>query len=1312
MKKITCSFCLFFMMVLQGYSQVSIGEGTSTNKHVPIEAHSDFSYAQSIYLASEIATSGYINSVKWYFSGATSDDWNMQGLDYSQDIKIYFGNTTKTEFSSNEDWVAFSELAEGYSGGITVDETGWVTIDLEVPFFYNGTDNLVIAVKESMVGADPADADFWAFQVPTNRSISSYGFELQDPEYPPYADYLGNYVPNIVLGGIIQVCPHPENIFVTDITTSSVTLNWDTVDVSPNGGTQYYISENNIDPEAATFPTGSVASGSENIAAVTSGLNSGTVYYVWLRDVCDTVPGNWSNPVSFVTACLPISTFSQDFDASEDLPLCWSTILRGDDLSEYAQVGVVTWESNSGENSIEFYNDESGEDSEMILVSAPVGNLAAGTHRLKFFASTYGESHLNIGTLSSNSQDAVFNGFEDVTVVSGFNEYIVDFTIYNESEPNFHIGIRLDESSPYTSLYIDDIRWEVAPPCADITLITVPSTTTTTAAVSWTPTGNETTWEVVSAPINVTSPEGLTPIEASIDPTATIGSLEENTSYNVWVRSACEGGFGIWVGPIAFTTTCSAVNTFNENFDSATTPDLPNCWTKILRGPSIGEDAYLETIGTGINSGPNGVVMNNGFSSPASDDVILVSPNLGNLAAGTHRLKFFGKKEGDDVTLEIGTLNSNTNSAVFTVFDEVTLTDDAVQYAIDFSSFVDNDGEEDTYIGIRMASSGQFLTAYLDDIKWEVLPACPDPAGLSASGIANNSATLVWSAGGTETQWQIAYGDGATVDPTTLSPSPVLTTATHVLEDLEDNTTYKVWVRSVCISPDANGEWVGPYTFTTACIPSSYLSENFNAAVTPALPGCWSAILRGDTISSGAYVSTVGSQPFSAPSVVRMNNADSSQYDDIILVSPKLNNLSAGTHRLKFFSKRSGFVDIKVGTLDSNTDSAVFTSFQNIEMTSNYTEYIVDFTSYGDSDTYIGIRMNSDYGYNSVYIDDIVWEPAPLCPDLTNLEVTSTTTSTANVAWEAGSSLQFQVAYGLASVTDPFTLTPGDVLDDASAEITGLESNTIYKFWVRSVCGAPDGNGAWIGPMEFTTKCLSTNPPYIEDFENVLVPLLPNCSSFVNEGEANNWLTNYPVDYESIALTYGGSNVPANAWYFTQGINLIQGTNYTISYDYGNRGVETSESFKVMSGIAPDAASMTLPLADHPAVANVTIENNVVSFTAPTTGIYYFGFNAYSIAQQDVLIVDNISIQSALSNGEIQEGNFTYYPNPVRDVLHISYTEEISKIVVYNILGQNVLERIIDSRNAQIDMSDLGNGTYIVKVSSDEQTKIIKVVRK
>ena len=80
----------------------------------------------------------------------------------------------------------------------------------------------------------------------------------------------------------------------------------------------------------------------------------------------------------------------------------------------------------------------------------------------------------------------------------------------------------------------------------------------------------------------------------------------------------------------------------------------------------------------------------------------------------------------------------------------------------------------------------------------------------------------------------------------------------------------------------------------------------------------------------------------------------------------------------------------------------------------------------------------------------------------------------------------------------------------------------------------------------------------------------------------------------------------------------------------------------------------------------------------------------------------------SLSVNELHENSFSVYPNPVKDVLHISCDKEIIHVEVTNMLSQTVTTSL---NSSQIDMSSLPVGSYLVKIATEEGEKILKVVK-
>lgn len=251
-----------------------------------------------------------------------------------------------------------------------------------------------------------------------------------------------------------------------------------------------------------------------------------------------------------------------------------------------------------------------------------------------------------------------------------------------------------------------------------------------------------------------------------------------------------------------------------------------------------------------------------------------------------------------------------------------------------------------------------------------------------------------------------------------------------------------------------------------------------------------------------------------------------------------------------------------------------------------------------------------------------------------------------------------------------------------------------------------------MGPIAFQTLCNVFEVPYIQDFESVAVPALPICSSVIAETD-NSWVvSNNPGNgFESNTLEYVHNDI-SNGWFFTAGINLKANTSYTISYKYGKAGQSAARNLKVAYGLETTEAGMTLPIADHINIAP-GLQSNEFTFEVQTAGVYYFGFNVNDEEAQGSILIDDIKIiDSTFGSDEFDLSGFTYYPNPVENVLNLSYTNEINSVEVYNLLGQKVLSKVINANSGQVDMALLQSGTYIVKVSSDNKERVIKVIKK
>jgi PKD repeat protein len=171
--------------------QVVIGNGT-TNLHLPIYPYYGYTYTQSIYLQSEInIPEQRIDKLCYYWNGAGT-------ANVSNEWSIYLGHTAKTVFDNTTDWIPTSNLQLSFTGIVNLPAVpGWIEIPLSTPFFYNNTDNLVVAVDENEPGYDSNTVFFFSTDTPSARSLRYYNDTINPNPAAPPTGILVNGYPNI-----------------------------------------------------------------------------------------------------------------------------------------------------------------------------------------------------------------------------------------------------------------------------------------------------------------------------------------------------------------------------------------------------------------------------------------------------------------------------------------------------------------------------------------------------------------------------------------------------------------------------------------------------------------------------------------------------------------------------------------------------------------------------------------------------------------------------------------------------------------------------------------------------------------------------------------------------------------------------------------------------------------------------------------------------------------------------------------------------------------------------------------------------------
>ena len=603
----------------------------------------------------------------------------------------------------------------------------------------------------------------------------------------------------------------------------------------------------------------------------------------------------------------------------------------------------------------------------------------------------------------------------------------------------------------------------------------------------------------------------------------------------------------------------------------------------------------------------------------------------------------------------------------------------------------------------------------------QVILSCPIPLNASVSNITTTSADFTWEPGGSEVAWEVLIlPTGSTAPTATTSGTAVSNNPIYSASSLLPGTNYQFYMRSNCGSEFS--PWSAPLNFATACNAVSQFFQNFDAATN--FPVCWSKV---GTTGTATIQST---SSFSAPNDLYIYSGSATS--QAVVVMPSVSNGGAGTNRLKF-KARANFTAggvLEVGYLNDITDPASFVSLQSFTTTSTavYDTFIAELGTDPSITEYLAFRNLGTPAY-SILIDDVSWEPIPPCPDVLDLTLNGTTASTADISWNpGGSEVNWQYVVGLNSVSDPSTLTPAGV-NITFASLTSLLDSTTYKIWVRSNCGV-NIYGAWVGPLTFTTECAPVASDYTQIFETARFPA--NCWALNNAGDVTTGPTGTGAGiwFADAFLNAGTVNnsIKVNL-YFTNRIGWIisptfdlTGGNKKVSFDYAvttwnlSTPIDMGSDDTVKLVMSEDEGVTWSEVVSFDVNSGVTNTSQTYTYDIPSSSATTkFAFLATDGTVDDTndydFFIDNFKVETTLGTSTFNDKSFAYYPNPVKNVLHLSYDKNITNVAVFNLLGQEVATKAINATQSKIDMSNLSKGTYLVKVTADNQVKTIKVIK-
>ena len=89
----------------------------------------------------------------------------------------------------------------------------------------------------------------------------------------------------------------------------------------------------------------------------------------------------------------------------------------------------------------------------------------------------------------------------------------------------------------------------------------------------------------------------------------------------------------------------------------------------------------------------------------------------------------------------------------------------------------------------------------------------------------------------------------------------------------------------------------------------------------------------------------------------------------------------------------------------------------------------------------------------------------------------------------------------------------------------------------------------------------------------------------------------------------------------------------------------------------------------------------------------------------------SFTVEGVLGTETFDISGLVAYPNPTTNILNVEAATTISSIEVLNVLGQTLYTKSTMANTTQIDLSTFQTGSYFVRVTADNTSNVLQIVK-
>ena len=891
------------------------------------------------------------------------------------------------------------------------------------------------------------------------------------------------YVDDLVVEPI-PACARPSSVTVSDITSSSATLNI----ADPNGINHYLVALN-----------GDSATVSGNTLELDT-LAPNTTYTVYVSTLCTDGTTTPSLSVSFTTLCdamsIPYATGFESETASS-APSCWTTMDGSANVTSNPAYTSTSY-SHEGSNYLQFRGSSRN------MVALPTMEEDINTLQVRFW--TRPDSYTNSN--SGSFEVGYITDLTDTTTFVPLASYLYsEFASYEEKEVSMatapsgaFIALLHKAGNNYWNWYVDDLVVEPIPACARPQGTHAYNITGTSATLHIEDTNQVNNYQVILITGNDTT------ILTASDTVAYLSSLLPATGYRVMVGTICDDGSVSNTTNTAFFTGCALIETFpyTENFDSWATGStgVPHCWNRLFDNSfSIDYNSFPYATNSVSRSASNSFWMYSLYDE-YDDYGYIVQDYLYSVAYMPEfsvplqglTMSFWYKAVPamtsyiNHMSLAVGVSVNTNDTATFTRLLTIHPNDTAWhEYELDFSAYAGT-GTRITFLQFKDGGNYEEDNGYIDDITVDQIGTCARPATVTASNVDSTTALITWTDPNGTGNYSVRWTEN---DSTFIYGDLFIN-----LSGLTSSTFYTVTVRRIC--DDGTLTDARQVTFQTSSTPVATLpySTGFEATDDNGWDFVNATVNRW---AVGSATANGGNRSLYISTDNGTTNAYNTGSAGVSFASRTL-ALGEGSYALTFDWKGYGESNYDFLCVYFCPDSLVL----NPALIPTNSSYSSSLTPAGWQDV-VGGKLNESNSWQSasgtftvtdagLYKVVFMWRndnstgnnpPAAIdnvliqaldCPAPTALTFDSISDTKAVISWTAGGS---ESSWAVS-------VDGGDwqTVSTPTYTITGLAPVSSHTVAVRALCSATDTSLALNG--SFTTNCATIGTlPWMETFDAI-----------------------------------------------------------------------------------------------------------------------------------------------------------------------------------------------------------------------------------